>query len=61
MGVAVYVVIHLVGGPTGVGALVRLVSGTVVGVAVYGVAVIVLRVGEVNHLLDRLLRRRRAA
>jgi hypothetical protein len=53
MGVAVWFAAHAVGSATGAGALLRLVVGTAVGVAVYGAAVVVLRVDELVALVGR--------
>jgi len=58
MAAAVRAVILVVGGAGGIGALFRIAAGTSVGIAVYGTAVVALRVDEVTQLVDRLQRRR---
>jgi hypothetical protein len=52
----VWVVVHAVGEPTGSGAIVRLLAGVVAGIVVFGVAVLALRVEEVEALRRRLRR-----
>ena len=56
MGGLTWIVVHAVGDPTGSGALVRLAAGVVTGVVVFAVAVLVLRVEEVEALRNRLRR-----
>ena len=56
MAVAVWLVARSVGGPAGVGALVRTATGVVVGAAVFAVALVALRVEEVAPAVARLRR-----
>ncbi len=56
---AVWAVTQVVGGPTGVAAAVRVASGVLVGLGVYGGVIVLFRVNEVTDLIDRLLRRGR--
>ena len=56
MGAVVWLVVHAVGEPTGSGAIVRLLAGVASGVVVFGAAVLVLRVQEVEALRRRLRR-----
>ena len=56
MGGLVWMVVHAVGDPSGSGAIARLVAGVVTGVVVFGVAVLALRVDEVETLRKRLRR-----
>jgi putative peptidoglycan lipid II flippase len=56
MGVAAYVASRAVGSPTGGGAVVRLIVGVLVGVVVYGVCLLLLRVEEVDALRRRFSR-----
>ncbi len=56
MGIAVVVVALRIGGPDGIGAVVRTGAGVGVGALVFAVAVVVLRVEEVAPLVARLRR-----
>jgi putative peptidoglycan lipid II flippase len=56
MALAVWLVARSVGGPEGVGAIVRTGAGVVVGAAVFAVATVVLRVEEVAPLVARMRR-----
>jgi putative peptidoglycan lipid II flippase len=60
MAAAVWGITHMVGGPRGVEAVIRVAAGVVVGLGVYAAAVVLLRVHEVTDLVDRVMRRRRA-
>ena len=54
MGLGVWLVTIMIGSDHGTGALVRVAVGVIVGVAIYGVAITVLRVEEARQLADRL-------
>jgi hypothetical protein len=54
----VWVAVHAVGSPSGTGVIVRLLVGVLVGVVVFGIGVIVLRVDEISSLRARLARPR---
>ena len=56
MGGVAWLVVHAVGEPTGSGAIVRLLAGVVAGLLVFGAAVLLLRVEEVDSLRKRLQR-----
>ena len=59
MAIAVWGVAHAVGSDDGIGAVIRTLSGVVVGIAVYVAALLALRVPEAMDLLNRLRQRRR--
>jgi putative peptidoglycan lipid II flippase len=61
MGEAVWIVARAFGGNTGGGALVRLVAGTVVGVAVYAGILALMGAPELDALRRRFPRRRASA
>ncbi len=61
MGEAVWIVARSLGGNTGGGALVRLVAGAVVGVAVYAGLLALMGAPELDALRRRLPRRRASA
>ncbi len=61
MGVAVWGVTQVVGGNQGAGAVLRTVLGVVTGAVVYLLGLLVLRVGELDDLRQRLPGRSKAA
>jgi putative peptidoglycan lipid II flippase len=58
MAEVVWMVARVVGANAGTGALLRCVAGAIVGVAVYGGVLLVLRAPELEMLLGRFVRRR---
>jgi hypothetical protein len=61
MAMAVWGVADVVGSDEGLGAVARTLSGVLVGIAVYLVALVALRVPDAMDLLHRLRRRGRPA
>jgi putative peptidoglycan lipid II flippase len=61
MAIAVWAVANVVGSDEGLGAVARTLSGVLVGIAVYLVALVALRVPDAMDLLRRLRRRGRPA
>ena len=59
MAIAVWGVAHTVGSNDGIGAVIRTFAGVLVGIAVYGAALVALRVPDAMDLLNRVRRRRR--
>jgi putative peptidoglycan lipid II flippase len=56
MGAVAWLAVHAVGAPSGSGAIVRLLAGVVAGLVVFGAAVLLLRVDEVDAVRKRLRR-----